>query len=549
MNFNSTAKYIQKKEVKMDYDLPLLLSPLQNDREWKSVEVNGSYIANPGVYNLKANGLFLYLYSSTQNSNILFIPNYIPIPDSNNKRPVVYLQCISIQKIKHTFIFSDLNQVMNFVNYIYKSNIATENFIKNVYINDYLVGDQISGIIPPTNQKLSELMVISQIQARTIVFQAHIVNKDGIVPGITYSFSKNSFVSPIYEIPKSLKKEKDILTRSFTFYSIDNPKDVSIFIVKNESEMVRMVMAFYVSIIYSSNQRMKSSSRLSNLSSGSEQNFNLGYANSNSNFDEDTNERKTVKRRETHLNKILADPYSFVEILDKTILSDPVKPVSIKHIHQIEPISYTKDADYKSYLIQPPTEQTIENLKIELPSDYNKNLDSSLNIMNQDQNFFDDNYSLFNFESLSHREKNSTFSLIDKIGINNDEPMKDIELIEEILNLGIKEDQQIKKTGAWNVFCDISEEKSIDISNNELDNLVHLINQLKNSEQTDKIRKCQTPLQDFIRIGIKEKILHLWILQTISYKEIVQKYFNPESTLLDCGQINYFAFTIYNFIK
>ena len=72
---------------------------------------------------------------------------------------------------------------------------------------------------------------------------------------------------------------------------------------------------------------------------------------------------------------------------------------------------------------------------------------------------------------------------------------------------------------------------------------------MKNPDNNNELRTCKTPLQDLIRIGIEEKLLHIWILLTIPYKEIVQKYFNPESTFLDGNEINYCAFVIYNFIK
>lgn len=531
----------------MDYDLPLLFSSLQKDKEWKSVEVSGSMIANPGVYNLKANGLFIYLCTPTSNSNILFIPNYIPIPDSNARKPTAHLQCLLIPKIRHTFVFTDQNQVMNFVNYIYKSNTVMPNFIKKVDMIDYLVGDQITGIIPATNQKLTELMIISQVQIGSIIFQAHIINEDGILPGLTYTFSRNSFVSPIYEIPKSLKKEKNILTRSFALFSIDNPKDASIFIAKNESEMIRFVMAFYVSIMYSSNLKPKSISKLLNLNNGEQQNQNenADEIDNPNDLDDNLSDKINIRqRKESLIKRVLDDQYSFFEILEKIIFSEKVNKVSIGEIQRIGPISYSQNVDYRNFLTQPSAEEA--NLEFEFPSDFNENFDLNYNIISDDQVLFDENYNQFNLECLQHQENLNTFALIEQLGNNND-PIKDIEIIEKVLNNGIK--NEIETDGAWKVFLDISKENPSSKNIDELDNLAIIVNQLNDSENKSSLRKCKTLLQDLIRIGIEEKILHLWILLTTSYKEIVQKYFNEESTLLNASEVNYCAFSIYNFIK
>lgn len=521
----------------MDYDLPLLLSSLQKDKEWKSVDVSGSMIANPGVFNLKTNGLFIYLSSSTSNSNILFIPNYIAIPDPNARKPTAYLQCILIPKIRHTFVFSDQSQVMDFVNYIYKSNMATANFIKKVDITDYLVGDQISGIISPTNQKITELMIISQAQPNSIIFQAHIVNKDGVLPGISYTFSRNSFVSPIYDMPKYLKKEKDILTRSFTVFSIDNPNDMSIFITKNESEMIRIVMSFYVSIIYSSNLKQKSASNLPSLNSGDQPNPEILSENEMKNY---------RQRKESFIKKGLDDQCSFFEILEKMIFTEKVNPVSINNIQKTDTISFSQSVDYKSFLTQPSSEN---DLDISIPPEHDEDLEFNYDLITKDHHLEDENYSRFNFDYLQHQKKSSNFALIDQLGNNNNDQIKDIELIEKVLNNGIKNESKTENNDAWKVFCDISEKEITNNSNDELDYLIEVVNQLKNPDYNNELRTCKTLLQDLIRIGIEEKLLHIWILLTIPYKEIVQKYFNPESTFLDGNEINYCAFVIYNYIK
>lgn len=508
----------------MDYDLPLILSSLQNDKEWESVDVSGSLIANSGVYNIKANGLFIYLSTSTSNSNILFIPNYISIPDPNARKPTAYLQSILIPKIRHTFVFTNQNQVMDFVNYVYKSNEAAAKFIKKSDITDYLVGDSISGIISPTNQKLTELMVISQIQLDSIMFQTHILSKDGVLPGVTYTFSRNSFVSPIYEIPKNLKKEKDILTRSFAIFSIDNPNDMLIFLTKNESEMIRIVMAFYVSIIFSSNIKQKS---------GVDDQQKLIE---NMTENELKNNRQ---KKESFIKKALDDQCSFNEILDKMVFTEKTNQVPIREIQTISPFPFSQPADYKNFLVQPSPDE----INLDIPeNDDNLNY----NFLQNNQDLVDEKYYRFDFDYMRHKKNSKDFISIDQLG-NNDDPLKDIELIENVLNNGIKEKDT---NGAWKVFCDISE-KGVPQNNThiQLDNLIKIINMLKNAENGNEILMCKTLLQDLIRIGIEKKLLHSWILLTTLYKEIVQKYFNPESTLLDMNELNYCAFIIYNYIK
>ncbi|OHT01606.1 hypothetical protein TRFO_07511 [Tritrichomonas foetus] len=318
----------------MSHDFPLLFSSLQNNKNWKGVEVSGSMILHSGEYRIEANGPFLFFASPSNGTFTLFSPNYTPMPDPTAKKPTMNLQCMAIPKIKHTLVFSDQAQVMDFLNYVFESNAATESFIMKADVRDYIMNDQITGVLPNSPQKVNTLMAGMQIQAQTMMFQAHIINKGNIEPGLNHVCSHSSFVTPLYEIPKILKKEKNIFVHSFAIFNKDKPNDISILILKDENEMMKWILSIYLLIVASQKAKTSSSSSSSaNTAKNETRNDNQKVAKT-----ETRNDNQKVAKTETKKEKkekfVLDDRSSFIEIINKTILSNDVKPVQIEHFER-----------------------------------------------------------------------------------------------------------------------------------------------------------------------------------------------------------------------
>ena len=650
------------------YDLPLLFSSLENKKRWRSVEVTFHLSPTKSDYNIQTNGPFLFFISiDKKHSFALFSPNYTPISDHVNKT-VLYLQCVSLPSIKHTLVFKQQSLRDFFLNYVFEANGSLEELIMNADIVDYLLNDQIQGVIYP-HKTLAQVIVSMQVQMQHMMFQAHIVNKGNIELGLNIIFSHNTVISTFFEIPAALKKEKNVEMRTFGLISAQKPEEISVFLLRNEEEMIKWVLSLHTMLIFSQKYKLIQQRKLmqkdcledtssfieildkTNLFNANkkerkilkfirteppekEETFNISTINipndklnniklkkSNEDLDflipQDSENHFDllfeIKKnsldnidKEFNLNSNLSDfgfdnitddiscaiinglkenisKQQFIEIIHSLLLNGIYSNYNALELFQFisnMPSFHDKDnliiilnrvqsnedkskifkiiegcIDYNilSYLLQ-YIKNTNEVTK-KFYSSYsiiqnNSLINQIIDLVHLKENTFNSHISTPTFfESISQP---LSFLDIDNLGKTSNS----IALIEQILNQGIIFDNAFNTHGAWRVFRDILElnkTNSSDIINKATqkfkDELNHLSYIIEIIQQNNYIRLYPTLLQELINFGIGENKLHIWILIASSFKDIIRKYFSPDSTLYDNYRAAYVANAIYHYIN
>lgn len=239
----------------MSENLPILFSELQRPKTWTNVEcVCGGTPVN-GRYKVEGNGPFLFMnpVSSSSPKFCIFIANYTPVPDP--RRPTVILQHLQFQKFKHILTFGNQQTQNDFMNYCFESLADIETFSGKVDLHDYCNTEPLTGI-PVGETKPTNILCVLQESGQGSVVQVHVMSDENVTLGLDMPVTATTHVSPLVDVPRHLKKEKDIMRKSFLVCAADNKeKTETVVICPNEASMMSWVMSIHMAIVLSQKVR------------------------------------------------------------------------------------------------------------------------------------------------------------------------------------------------------------------------------------------------------------------------------------------------------